>query len=197
MPHKGEPGRPKTEPPDQERLGRHSYYDPEFETVAVKIVAGEFFATGEAVAITTMLGSCVSVCLYDIELGIGGMNHFMLPELLRGDNATPCSGACDQNSRSCARYGSCAMRRLIEQLELLGANRNRLAAKIFGAGRVMASDTDIGGNNAAFAVDYLKKHGIPIVASDLGACCPRKVMFFPKTGRALVKRMRNLHPGRH
>lgn len=176
--------------------GRLSYFDAEFGTVAVKIVAGEFFATGEAVAITTVLGSCVSVCLYDAEAGIGGMNHFMLPELLGGGAAGLCSGTCDQNSRSCARYGSCAMRRLIEQLEQLGANRRRLAAKIFGAGQVMASDTDIGGNNAAFAVDYLKKQGIPVVASDLGAYCPRKVMFFPQTGRALVKRMRGLHPGR-
>ncbi|MBJ6751650.1 histidine kinase [Geomonas anaerohicana] len=165
--------------------------------MAVKIVAGEFYATDEAVAITTVLGSCVSVCLYDVELGIGGMNHFMLPELQQGGGATPCSGVCNDDSQSCARYGSCAMRRLLEQLELLGASRKRLAAKLFGAGHVMASSTDIGGNNAAFAVDYLKKQGIPIVASDLGECCPRKVMFFPKTGRALVKRIRALHAGRN
>ncbi|WP_239027550.1 histidine kinase [Geomonas diazotrophica] len=197
MPQKGKPGRAKTEPPDREGLGRPSYYDPEFETVAVKIVAGEFFATGEDVAIATLLGSCVAVCLYDIELGIGGMNHFMLPELAGEGGTEFCTGVCDLNSKSCARYGSCAMRRLLQQLELLGADRKRLAAKIFGAGRVMDSSTDIGGHNAAFAVDYLKKHGIPIIASDLGECCPRKVMFFPKTGRALVKRMRALRAGRH
>ncbi|QXE90867.1 histidine kinase [Geomonas subterranea] len=194
MPHRRKTGGKRPRHPGQ---GRLSYFDPEFKTVAVKIVAGEFYATGEAVAITTLLGSCVSVCLYDLELGVGGMNHFMLPELVQGGSATPCSGACDDSSGNCARYGACAMRRLLEQLELLGANRRRLAAKIFGAGRVMESSTDIGGNNAAFAVDYLKKQGIPIIASDLGECCPRKVIFFPKTGRALVKRMRALHAGRH
>ncbi|QWV92502.1 histidine kinase [Geomonas oryzisoli] len=192
MPHKKKKG--ANRPPDGARL---SYFDPEFNTVAVKIVAGEFYATGDPVAITTVLGSCVSVCLYDPELGIGGMNHFMLPEVAQGESTLPCSGACNDSAQSCARYGTCAMRRLLHQLELLGANRKRLAAKIFGAGRVMDSSTDIGGNNAAFAVDYLKKHGIPIIASDLGECCPRKVVFFPKTGRALVKRMRALHAGRH
>ncbi|WP_224985078.1 histidine kinase [Geomonas agri] len=194
MPHKSKTGMKSSGHPGHAKL---SYFDPEFKMVAVKIVAGEFFATNEAVAITTVLGSCVSVCLYDLELGIGGMNHFMLPELQQGGNSTPCSGACDSNSQSCARYGACAMRRLLEQLDLLGANRKRLAAKLFGAGRVMRSSTDIGGNNVAFAVDYLKKHGIPIIASDLGECCPRKVMFFPKTGRVLVKRIRVLHAGRH
>ena len=167
------------------------YFDQEFETDAVKIVAGEFYATDQPVAITTLLGSCVAVCLYDIERGVGGMNHFMLPELQQGGEAVPCAGLCNTTSRSCARYGSCAMRRLLRQLEELGADRRRLAAKVFGAGRVMATATDIGEGNASFAVDYLKQQGIPIVASDLGECCPRKVIFFPKTGRALVKRMRS------
>jgi len=171
-----------------------SYFDQEFGTVAVKILAGECFATADRMAITTLLGSCVSVCLHDPERGVGGMNHFMLPELLQGGRVIHCTGAC--NSNCCARYGACAMRQLLKRLELLGAKRERLEAKLFGAGRIMATATDIGGNNAAFAVDYLKKQGIPIVASDLGECCPRKVIFFPATGRAWVKRMRDLPPGK-
>ena len=174
---------------------RGSYFDPEFGTIAVKIAAGEFFATAKPVGISTLLGSCVSVCLYDLEGGMGGMNHFMLPELLRGGDAIPCPGECNTSSRCCARYGGCAMRQLMQQLERLGANPARLAAKVFGAARVMASVTDIGGSNAAFAVDYLKKQGIPITASDLGERCPRKVMFFPATGRAWVKRMQDLPLG--
>ncbi len=173
-----------------------SYFDPEFGTVAVKIGAGECFATAEPVAITTTLGSCVSVCLYDSERGVGGMNHFMLPELLQSAKASLCTGACDSGSVNCARYGACAMRQLLQRLEALGANPRRLAAKLFGAGRVMAMATDIGGKNAAFAIEYLKRHGIPIMASDLGECCPRKVVFFPATGRAWVKRMRDLPAGR-
>lgn len=184
--------------PAERLANRGSYFDAEFRTIAVKIVAGEFYATREAIAITTLLGSCVSVCLYDSERKIGGMNHFMLPELLRGCQAGLCSGAClsERGSTGCARYGSCAMRQLMQQLEQLGASRSRLAAKIFGAGRVMAMATDIGANNAAFALDFLKKQRIPVVASDLGDCCPRKVVFFPGTGRAWVKRMRELPAGR-
>lgn len=183
--------------PVAERHPNHSYFDPELGTVAVKIVAGECYSTAEPVAITTLLGSCVSVCLYDPERGVGGMNHFMLPELVQGGKAAAaCGGLCDVGSTSCARYGSCAMRQLMQQLERLGAHPRRLAAKVFGAGRVMAAPTDIGRSNADFALDYLKQHGIPVVASDLGECCPRKVVFFPATGRALVKRMRNLPAGR-
>lgn len=193
MPHENKPHGKTRHPP--ELPGRQTFYEPEFATVAVKIVAGEYFATAESVAITTVLGSCVSVCLYDEQVGVGGMNHFMLPELLAGSPAAPCSGACDASSDDCARHGACAMRRLIKQLELLGANRKRLAAKVFGAGRVMPASNDIGASNAAYAVDYLEKQGIPIVACDLGEECPRKVIFFPKTGRALVKRMRAAQAG--
>jgi len=87
------------------------------------------------------------------------------------------------------------MKHLLQRLELLGASRSRLEAKLFGAGRVMAGLRDIGGGNAAFALGYLEKHGIPVVASDLGDCTPRKVIFFPGTGRAFVKRIRDLPAG--
>jgi chemotaxis protein CheD len=175
---------------------RSTYFDRDFEMTAVKILPGEFFATADATAITTVLGSCVSVCLYDRVAAIGGMNHFMLPELMQGGNPT-CSAACNETciGSCCARYGSCAMRQLMQQLELLGANRRRLEAKLFGAGRVMAGVTDIGEKNAAFALDYLDKQRIAVVSSDLGATCPRKVLFFPGTGRAFVKRIRETPAG--
>jgi chemotaxis protein CheD len=174
----------------------HSFatcFDRDFGTNAVKILPGEFFATADATAITTVLGSCVSVCLYDRVAGVGGMNHFMLPELMRGGVAAGCPGNC--NESRCARYGSCAMRKLMQRLEEFGANRRRLEAKLFGAGRVMAGMTDIGEKNAAFALDYLEKQGIPVVSSDLGATHPRKVIFFPRTGRAFVKKIREIPAG--
>jgi chemotaxis protein CheD len=173
---------------------RATYYDRDFSTVAVKILPGEFFATADATAITTLLGSCVSVCLYDRGSGVGGMNHFMLPELLQGGNPVLCTGQCCIDLR-CARFGSCAMRQLLQQLDALGANRRRLEAKLFGAGRMIAGMTDIGEKNASFALEHLKRQGIPVIASDLGDCCPRKVIFFPATGRALVKRFRDLTAG--
>jgi len=81
------------------------------------------------------------------------------------------------------------LKRLLERLESLGARREKLKAKLFGAGRVMAGGADIGAKNAAFALQYLKTRGIPVVASDMGDRYPRKLIFFPATGRALVKRL--------
>jgi chemotaxis protein CheD len=153
----------------------------------VKLLPGEVYAAADGTAVTTLLGSCVSVCLFDPAAGVGGMNHFLLPELSRGGEVR-CTGACA--SSCCARYGRCAMRQLLQQLEGLGARRPRLAAKLFGAGRVMAGMTDIGANNAAFALDFLERAGIPVVGSDLHGVWPRKVVFFPATGRALVKRIK-------
>jgi chemotaxis protein CheD len=168
-----------------------SYFDRDSGTDAVKIMPGEFYATADATAITTLLGSCVSVCLYDRGSGVGGMNHFMLPELLKGGSTVHCTGTCDITALCCARYGACAMRQLQQRLMMLGASQSRLEAKLFGAGRMMAGMIDIGGKNAAFALEHLRQRGIPVVASDLGDCCPRKIIFFPATGRTLVKRLRD------
>ena len=174
-----------------------SYFDREFATRVVKILPGEFYATADGTAIATLLGSCVSVCLFDRFSAVGGMNHFMLPQVLQGSNATRCSdpGAASCDAVCSARYGACAMRHLLQRLEALGASRSRLEAKLFGAGRVMAGMSDIGEKNAAFALGYLQECGIPVLASDLGDCCPRKVVFFPATGRAVVKRIRELPAG--
>ena len=171
-----------------------SYFDREFATRAVKILPGEYYATADGTAITTLLGSCVSVCLFDRGSGVGGMNHFMLPQMLQGSDTTRCAAPslADCTDFCSARYGACAMRHLLQWLELLGAKRCRLEAKLFGAGRVMAGLSDIGEKNASFAQGYLEELGIPVLARDLGDSCPRKVFFFPATGRAVVKRIRKL-----
>lgn len=174
-----------------------SYFDREFSIETVKILPGEYYATDESTAISTLLGSCVSVCLYDRGFGVGGMNHFMLPQILQCSSETRCADpaavACD--AYCSARYGSCAMRRLLSRLQELGARIPQLEAKLFGAGRVLARVTDVGEQNATFALGYLKERGIPVVAQDLGDSCPRKIIFFPATGRALVKRLRELPAG--
>lgn len=180
---------------DDPQFTTTSYFEKDFSTRAVKVLPGEYFATADATAISTLLGSCVSVCLYDRDRGVGGMNHFMLPKILLQENATRCAApyapAC---ANPCsARYGACAMKHLLERLDILGARRTSLEAKLFGAGRVMAGGADIGEKNAAFALGYLDERGIPVVASDLGDCCPRKLVFFPSTGQVFVKRL-NKHP---
>ncbi len=175
---------------EEPKLATVRYTEREFNTYAVKILPGEYFATDDATAIATLLGSCVSVCLYDKEKGVGGMNHFMLPKQLHEKDATrcslpyspPCKNPCS------ARYGACAFRHLLQRLEVLGARRSRLEAKLFGAGRVMEGGSDIGKHNAEFALGYLEEQKIPIVASDLGERYSRKLVFFPATGRVFVKR---------
>jgi chemotaxis protein CheD len=176
---------------DNQQLRTTRYFERSFSTEAVKILPGEYFATADATAITTLLGSCVSVCLFDRGSGVGGMNHFMLPRVLLESDSTRCTapyGPACANPCS-ARYGECALKHLLEQLDRLGASRSRLEAKLFGGGRLMAGGADIGGKNAAFALGYLEERGIPVVASDLGDCRPRKLVFFPATGRAFVKRL--------
>jgi chemotaxis protein CheD len=177
---------------DDPQFATTSFFERDFATQAMKILPGEYFATADSTAISTLLGSCVSVCLYDRERGVGGMNHFLLPKVLLQENTTrcaapyapPCANPCS------ARYGNCAMKHLLERLELLGARRTKLEAKIFGGGRVMAGGVNIGEKNASFALGYLDERGIPVVASDVGGCCPRKLFMFPSAGRVFVKKLR-------
>lgn len=167
-----------------EHLASNRYYDRTFEIDAVKVLPGEYYVTASNLVVVTVLGSCVSACVRDRNRGIGGMNHFMLAE-----------GGTQTVTSASARYGSFAMEVLINHLYKLGAQRGSLEAKVFGGGRVMASLTSsqVGDNNARFVLDYLKTEGIPVIAQDLLDLYPRKVYFFPKTGRALVKKLVRVH----
>jgi len=159
------------------------YFDRAFNTSAVKIGPGEYHATDRDLMIVTLLGSCVSVCLRDRQLAIGGMNHFMLP--------LPAGGLVETIGAP-ARYGAFAMELLINQLLKLGALRSNLEAKVFGGGRILEGMTDIGRVNGEFAIHYLQLEGISILASDLGDIYPRKVYFAPRTGRVFVRQLKSL-----
>ena len=167
-------------------LAPNTYFDRHFNCEAVKILPGEYFVTQRDLVIVTVLGSCVSVCLRDHVSGIGGMNHFMLP----GNN----DGGISPISAS-ARYGVYAMELLINHLLKLGARRNCFEAKVFGGGSVLRGMTanNIGDRNVEFVRDYLHTEHIPVVAEDLLDIYPRKVYYFPATGRVMVKKLRNLH----
>ena len=169
-------------------LAPNGYYDPHFECEAVKILPGEYFVTPRDILIVTVLGSCVSVCLRDRQSGIGGMNHFMLP-----GNSEEGFGTVS----SSARYGVYAMELLINQLLKLGAQRHRLEAKVFGGGCVLRGITanNVGQRNVDFALDYLHTEGIELLAEDLLDIYPRKVYFFPASGRVLVKKLKSLNNG--
>lgn len=157
--------------------GRELYYDSYFGLHAAKIGPGELYASKRNILIVTVLGSCVSVCLMDPVARMAGMNHFMLPE--RAENATLLGEP--------ARYGAHAMEMLINNLLSMGAQRSRLEAKVFGAGRVLPGVSDVGARNSQFALEYLQRERIPVKAQDVGGDHARKVYLFVETGRVLVK----------
>lgn len=173
--------------PIEEQLATNLYFDKTFNCEAAKILPGEYYTTNQDIVIVTVLGSCVSACIRDRVSGIGGMNHFMLPESSPADANNPVSES--------ARYGTYAMEVLINQLLKNGARRENLEAKIFGGGNVLSGFTaiNIGEKNAAFVRKYLRDENIRVVGEDLNDIYPRKVYFFPKTGRVLVKKLKQMH----
>lgn len=162
------------------------YHDRSFDIKAVKLLPGDYFASSDNIMIVTVLGSCVAACIRDKQTGIGGINHFMLPEGASGTGAW---------GTSSARYGAYAMEMLINNVLKLGARRNQLEAKLFGGGAVIKhlKSSNIGEKNAKFSLEYLETEGIPVVSSDLLDIYPRRVYFFPQTGKVLVKKMYGVH----
>ena len=171
----------------QEEMSTTVYFDRTFDTQAAKISPGEYYFTDKDMLIVTVLGSCVSACIRDIKTGIGGMNHFMLPDSAKADKDSPISESM--------RYGTYAMEVLINELIRNGARRNNLEAKIFGGGNVLRSFTanNVGERNATFVKKFLKDEGISISSEDLLDIYPRKVYFLPKTGKVLVKKLKQLN----
>jgi chemotaxis protein CheD len=160
------------------------YYDRTFDCDAAKILPGEYYYTPREMLIVTVLGSCVSACIRDRLTGLGGMNHFMLPD---GGDSGPVSASM--------RYGTYAMEVLINDLLKAGARREHLEAKVFGGGAVLRGFTamNVGERNAAFVTSFLKTERIPVMAEDLNDVYPRKVYFFPRTGKVLVKKLMQTH----
>ena len=151
------------------------WYEGGFKSEAVKVLPGEYFVMNEEILIMTTLGSCIAACLWDRNVKVGGLNHFMLPE--GGDGS--------------GRYGSYAMEVLINQMMKLGAQRASMEAKIFGGGAVIGGmiSSKVGERNTEFVMHYLKTERIPVVSKDVLDIYPRKVCFMPVSGKAMVKRL--------
>jgi chemotaxis protein CheD len=154
--------------------------DNRFPHEIASILPGEFFVSRDPMVVYTVLGSCISACIRDPIVGVGGMNHFMLPE--------PMETAHDSWGES-TRYGSYAMESLINEILKLGGLKSRLEIKLFGAGKIYEGNIDVGANNAKWVIAYLKSEGLVTVKSDLGDVFPRKVYYFTDSGRVLVKRI--------
>lgn len=147
----------------------------------IRLMIGAAFASRRAVSLTTVLGSCVAVCLYDPVAGVGGMNHFMLPVNSR-DTVPPRD----------LRFGCDALPWLVQAVLDLGARSGQLQAKVFGGGAAMGRKTRIGYGNIEYARAQLEASGIPILAEDVGKTVSRQIRFETATGRVYV---RYLTPG--
>ena len=173
----------RVRPEAREGLANLYYFDREVDAQAAKVLPGEYLATTSDIALVTLLGSCVAACLRDPLAGVGGINHFMLPE----GNGSPAGES--------ARYGGYAMEMLLNELFKRGAARGRLEAKVFGGGAVLRGfgANNVGARNARFVREYLDSEQIPIVAEDLLDIHPRKIFYFPRSGRALVRMLPHAH----
>ena len=139
---------------------------------------GQIFTTVETVLVTTVLGSCVAVCLFDPDAAVAGMNHFLLP-------STPVRSGND------LRYGNTAMERLISAMQTKGAVLDRIVAKVFGGACVIPGFSGareaIGSKNVAAAREALTRHGIAVRGEQTGGARGRKLLFHTGHGAAYVK----------
>jgi chemotaxis protein CheD len=156
------------------------YWEPKLGIAVAKIKPGEYYVGKQNEGISTVLGSCIAVCIRDPKARIGGMNHFMLP--LDGK-----SGSSQMISNS-TRYGNYAMEHLVNDILKNGGRKNRLEFKVFGGAKVN-SFSNIGDKNIEFVTDYLKLEGFSSIANDVGGSCPRRILYYPLSGKLLLKRL--------
>ncbi len=161
----------------------YSYFDTKFKKSSTNLAPGEFHVSGDDIIINTVLGSCVAVAIYDPELRISGLNHFMLAE----------SNFQHQNESffNIERYGLYAMEAVLNDMIKRGCRKGRLQAKIFGGSSVFETRTksNIGPANIEFAKLYLKTEKIPVISSDTGGEQARRIYLFPQTFKVLLRRI--------
>lgn len=156
----------RSDPGTADRLRRATYLQP-----------GQLIAAPEPLEISTVLGSCVAVCLWDRRRGQGGANHFLLPSH-GGAQASP-------------RYGDVAVGQLVAALLALGSRRDDLVAKLFGGASVISAfrgvREQLGVRNVAVARHLLAQERVPVVAEDVGGQRGRKLIFHTDDGLARVR----------
>lgn len=161
----------------------YRFHDDAIGVDIVQVMPGTLYVATNGECITTILGSCIAVCLRDSTNNIGGLNHFMLP----GSNADN-----DQMTEK-NNYGKHAMTQLIKNMEAMGAVPDQCEAKIFGGGCMFPNGQEIGARNIRFAREYLENMNITVTSKDVGESYSRRIRFYTDTGRVMVKRLRSLH----
>jgi chemotaxis protein CheD len=159
-------------PRDDDQRTLRRYRNPRDGFLHVQLTLGDTYVTQDPEEVlTTILGSCIAACIRDPVSGVGGMNHFLLPDGSSGDREARC-------------YGINAMELLINDILKHGGDRRRLEAKLFGGANVVSALTDVGSRNFAFARQFLNDEGIPIVGGDVGGEAARRIQYMPFSGRA-------------
>ncbi len=165
------------------------YWDGKHNFIAAKLLPGEYYVTKENELVTTVLGSCIAACIRDSVLGIGGMNHFMLPETTEHR----LSAGAEAVVGNATRYGNYAMEHLINDILHNGGKRKNIEVKLFGGGKIIPSMGDVGKRNVDFVLEYVDTEALKLVSHDLGDIYPRKVNYYPATGRVQMKKIKDLH----
>lgn len=159
------------------------YYDSHFDKQIVTIYPGEFYSTSESEMISTVLGSCISIALFDADAQIGGLNHFMLAKDSRIEG--------DYGEKLMGKFGEYAIELLIEDLVEKGARISRLSAKVFGGGNIFNLPSNVGSQvgeaNSRFAFEFLQQKNIPVLSQNTGGPHSRKIFFDPLTGKVFMK----------
>lgn len=158
--------------------GNKRFHDDSENIDVVKIFSGDWYvSTKPNEMLATILGSCVSACIRDPIVRVGGMNHFLLP----GDDSV------DSQASDSARYGVFAMESLINGILKAGGRKDRFEVKVFGGGNVINNSARIGSKNAVFIRDFLRREGYRIASEDLEGDHPRRLHYFPDTGKVLMR----------
>jgi chemotaxis protein CheD len=173
---------PSRKPKDDEQRTLRKFRNPRDGFLHVQLTLGDTYVTqNPEEVLTTILGSCIAACIRDPVSGVGGMNHFLLPDGTAGDREARC-------------YGVNAMELLINDILKHGGDRRRLEAKLFGGGNVVSALTDVGSRNYAFARQFLNDEGIPIVGGDVGGDSARRIQYMPFSGRARQALVKGAEP---
>jgi chemotaxis protein CheD len=167
----------------------NKYWDKACDMSAAKILPGEYYVTTQDEIIVTVLGSCISACIRDVVFGIGGMNHFMLP--VSKDEMSSHRGPAFNTAST--RYGNYAMEALINSILKNGGSKEHLEVKIFGGGRILEQMTNIGAMNIRFVKEFIKLEQLKLVSEDVGDIFPRKVYYYPLSGRVRLKKLKSVH----
>jgi len=150
------------------------------DLIRVYLQPGQLYASAQPCAVTTVLGSCVAICLWDPIASVGGMNHYLLPFFAGAGKGSP-------------RFGNVAVAQLVERLLAVGAVRGRLQAKVFGGACVLeafqARQGHLGEKNVAVAFKRLEELGIPVVSHDVAGRSGRKLIFHTDRGNAWVAKL--------